>query len=1365
METPQIFLVDKRLHRKGELYPVENLQLTINEVNNADEVSFTYYREVNGRECESFHELDDLSVIEVRGYGFFECSVSEEESSHVSKSVSAQSLGHSELSQILATLDINTEEDTARNDYDEKYPTVLYRELPIDTDETEKKKLRESSLLHRILTYAPHYKIGNVSETLRHVQRTFSWENTDIISILNDIAQEINGAYEIELRRTEDNKAERILHFYDMQYCKHCWEEAKNSLQKNSPSIYRNIINGVCQNCNSSAHITGIGTDTDIFISTDNLSDEITIDGDKDSIKNCFKIVGGDDGITQTVQGLNMSASNRITMFSDAQRKDMSRELVAKLDEYDDKYAANRSDFEKLLETEYNLTDLILYLENAKMPPIEKEITKTDDALYSVLEKINTIYHNKFFISRYEDYIKEQEKYSIRNTFTTFMPPGYSFTVEKNSMTTTPAGYDSNTDYRWYGKIKVYSTGNREDSYTLHVTEEGSYVTKGTDDEEYRTSDATKQNYVDAYFISFSFADKAEGQEYRDYLTQYTQYLLSTLDLSPDNEIKRNWGEYCYNRLDSYDSGYLSCIDSLQDMQNKLEEGTSPYKSICDLIGNYSSIRNDIHSQMLVLKDQITALRSYLSGDDNEHDLDIGTIFSHMVNSTYTGGYDSSGNYTVNEFIGTKPILCNKCGSTNVSVSTTGNICNHPDCGGSGEDIYTYFDMMKNVRESYTLHKGNTIQGMREAYRQQFDVAKCLGNEFYSELLSFVREDTYQNDNYTSTGLNNAQLIKQAKELMAKAEQELSKACTAQYTITTSLSSAVWKDALMVGNFVRVQIDDIVYRMRISSISYSFPVSDRIDVTFTNVSTANKNVMQDISEIVNNAANMATSYNYIATQAEKGEMANTQFDVLKNEGLDAGLIAVKAGQNQDIVIDEHGILLRKKDMETDKYDSHQMRMINRNIVMTEDNWEHAKMAIGLGMYDGTPVYGVWADILVGDLMVTEELHVKNEDENGKSTVTIDEKGIDIENGSFCVGKGDYSVEIDPNNQSANSRNDFLFAIRNTKKKDTDDNPNNSVIMGVDNKGNGYFDGKINASSGKIGKWTIDEYGWLIGNQSANDPKGTGISWLSSDGKTNFSLNGDNLEMGTTDTNIAKIRLNAYSSAKNNQAGNCLYADVGLVELNSQGQIRLNSNEYIDINGMTRFHNELHLYGNDRDYAILGVTCIDNKASSAFFLCKNSMAITYKLQVGTKLTDGSILVDNHELLVNGSSYVTGTSYTNSGTTVTSDRNKKNSISVPSDSYIDLFDSLEFKKYKYNDGTSGRFHLGVIAQDVEEAMKKSGISSQDFGGLVIDEQGNYFVRYDEINVLTALKVKQLEKKVSNLEKRISDLEEKLNKLTIN
>ncbi len=72
---PQIFLVDKRLHKIGELYPVQDLSITINEINQADEISFTYYRTVNETECPHFDKIDDLSVIEVADYGYFELAV------------------------------------------------------------------------------------------------------------------------------------------------------------------------------------------------------------------------------------------------------------------------------------------------------------------------------------------------------------------------------------------------------------------------------------------------------------------------------------------------------------------------------------------------------------------------------------------------------------------------------------------------------------------------------------------------------------------------------------------------------------------------------------------------------------------------------------------------------------------------------------------------------------------------------------------------------------------------------------------------------------------------------------------------------------------------------------------------------------------------------------------------------------------------------------------------------------------------------------------------------------------------------------------------------------------------------------------
>lgn len=113
--------------------------------------------------------------------------------------------------------------------------------------------------------------------------------------------------------------------------------------------------------------------------------------------------------------------------------------------------------------------------------------------------------------------------------------------------------------------------------------------------------------------------------------------------------------------------------------------------------------------------------------------------------------------------------------------------------------------------------------------------------------------------------------------------------------------------------------------------------------------------------------------------------------------------------------------------------------------------------------------------------------------------------------------------------------------------------------------------------------------------------------------------------------------------------------------------------------------------------------------------------------------------------------------------TSDRNKKNSIEDLPEKYLILFDNLQPKRFKMNDGTSGRYHVGYIAQEVEDAMNVAGVDSQEFGGLVkdVDEEGNdiYLLRYGEFDAIRDAKIKQLEAKNLELEARIEALEKLL------
>lgn len=110
----------------------------------------------------------------------------------------------------------------------------------------------------------------------------------------------------------------------------------------------------------------------------------------------------------------------------------------------------------------------------------------------------------------------------------------------------------------------------------------------------------------------------------------------------------------------------------------------------------------------------------------------------------------------------------------------------------------------------------------------------------------------------------------------------------------------------------------------------------------------------------------------------------------------------------------------------------------------------------------------------------------------------------------------------------------------------------------------------------------------------------------------------------------------------------------------------------------------------------------------------------------------------------------------GAAVTSDRNKKHDIFYDLDAYDALFDALRAVGYKLNNGKSDRVHIGMIAQDVEEALLFCGLTNQDFGAVVreIAEDGTerYFLRYMEFIGLLIDQVQKLKARMGQLEARV-------------
>lgn len=131
------------------------------------------------------------------------------------------------------------------------------------------------------------------------------------------------------------------------------------------------------------------------------------------------------------------------------------------------------------------------------------------------------------------------------------------------------------------------------------------------------------------------------------------------------------------------------------------------------------------------------------------------------------------------------------------------------------------------------------------------------------------------------------------------------------------------------------------------------------------------------------------------------------------------------------------------------------------------------------------------------------------------------------------------------------------------------------------------------------------------------------------------------------------------------------------------------------------------------------------------------------------------------LDNDAAKIGPTVWATDGTVIySSDKNVKNSIEYDLSRYRQFLLDLKPCRFKYNDGQSGRYHIGMIAQDMEKSLADNGIAPSEFSGWckmpIRDENHNitgytYGIRYDSLIPLNTLMIQELVKRVEALEKR--------------
>lgn len=325
-------------------------------------------------------------------------------------------------------------------------------------------------------------------------------------------------------------------------------------------------------------------------------------------------------------------------------------------------------------------------------------------------------------------------------------------------------------------------------------------------------------------------------------------------------------------------------------------------------------------------------------------------------------------------------------------------------------EIKTRTSELNSVKAIFDPVKSTgVLQTLKQSIQKELDLQKYLGTDLWNLFYSYRREDDYNNSNYSSTGLNNTELIKRATELFKAAQRELYKAGNLQYSINTTMGNLLalpeFKpivDKFEVGNFIKVGIDEKVYSLRLLSYQVDYDNLTEISVEFSTVEKIYSGY-SDVESVLQSAKSMSTSYSSVKDQVDKSKGTTKTVSDWTNNGLLGDNISFSNSKEQTVTLTKNGLLARSWDDVYNEFSLKQLKIVNNGLYLTKDGWETIETGVGRFTYtdiNGNLVedYGIIAKTVVGNLIIGKELQIYNEDKS----IVIDENGLTIDGGYLKI---------------------------------------------------------------------------------------------------------------------------------------------------------------------------------------------------------------------------------------------------------------------------------------------------------------------------------------------------------------------------
>ena len=403
-----------------------------------------------------------------------------------------------------------------------------------------------------------------------------------------------------------------------------------------------------------------------------------------------------------------------------------------------------------------------------------------------------------------------------------------------------------------------------------------------------------------------------------------------------------------------------------------------------------------------------------------------------------------------------------------------------------------------------------SLRGTLESINDTLSFDNNFTTAQLEELDGFTTENSWQNETLVQLDSDTPDIIQeQAQILYNQGIDVLERVSQPKYEFTVSsidlLSLKEFEsvsDQLELGSIVHMEnASEQQLQLILLEIKKDYMEPGQFNLVFSNrLRLANGAFIY--SDLFGKAIKSGTKVSYDAYKWGNWQTHKNDVTTFITSNLDASVNALINGDNEELLINENGLRLRKWDEIAEDYDPAELWLSSKSLMFTTDSWNTASLGLGRITHDGSDVYGIIGETIVGEILAGNELRIANDANN----FTLDQNGASLVDASFelTTTNGYNRITIEPtlgiliesDIGGAGVWSDSFYV----------DTSGNVIFAGNLSGASGSFSGSITATEGFIGGMEITSDGIDVDSthyiHNDGEIKWGGL-WLRTDGTAVF----------------------------------------------------------------------------------------------------------------------------------------------------------------------------------------------------------------------------------------------------------------------